>query len=173
MPFTGRARQVILGLKYRNRRQVARHLAGLLVNRLVDQRVHTRVDVVTWAPTTEAHRRGRGFDQGEIIARTVARQLGLPCRRLLERTGEAASQTGRSRADRLHGPAFRARPNDAGARVLLIDDVVTTGATLLAAEAALVESGSASVVRAAIAATPARRGATVTPIRSKVVSTAA
>ncbi len=176
MPFTGRARQVILGLKYRNRRQVARHLAGLLVNRLVAERLGDQIDVVTWAPTTEHRRRARGFDQGEVIARTVARQLGLPCRRLLDRSGDVAAQTGRSRADRLHGPAFRARPARPGrraSRVLVVDDVVTTGATLRAAESALVESGAAEVVLAAVAATPAGRAATVVPMRGPASSTAA
>ncbi len=173
LPFRGRARQIVLGLKYRNRRRVARHLAGLLVNRLLDERVHLAVDVVTWAPTTETRRRARGFDQGEVIARTVARQLGLPCRRLLERTGGAAPQTGRGRAERLHGPAFRARPVRSAPRVLVVDDVVTTGATLHAARSALVERGAAGVVLAAVAATPAGSGADVVALHRPTASTAA
>jgi competence protein ComFC len=165
VPFTGRARDVVLGLKYRNRRRVGRHLAGLLVNRLVSEGRHRQVDVVTWAPTSERRRRARGYDQAELIARTVARQLGLPCRRLLER--EAAGdrpQTGQARPDRLDGIGFRARPGLAGHRVLVVDDVVTTGATLREATAALREQGAAEVVAAAVAATPERRGATVLPI---------
>ena len=64
--FNGRARDVLLGLKYRNRRQVAGHLAGLLVNRLVGRGLSGRsFDVVTWAPTSTARRHDRGFDQAE------------------------------------------------------------------------------------------------------------
>ena len=113
LPFTGRVRDVILGFKYRNRRQLAGHLAGLLVNRLVAEGVRPGrdVDVVTWAPTSSARRRRRGFDQAELVARQVARQLGLPSRRLLERATGTGPQTGLGRDRRLAGPTFVARPD--------------------------------------------------------------
>lgn len=176
VPFTGRARHVVLGLKYRNRRRVARHLAGLLVNRLLAQHEHrqvdlTNIDVVTWAPTSSSRRARRGFDHGELIARTVAHQLGLPCRRLLERHGRSVAQTGRPRAERLHGPVFRARPGLEGRRVLVVDDVVTTGATLRSAADALTAAGAAGVSLAAVAATPAT--AAVVPIARRHTPTAA
>ena len=155
MPYTGRARAVILGLKYRNRRQVARHLAGLVVNRIVANGDHVGFDVVTWSPTSAARRRERGFDQGEIVARYVARQLGLPCRRLLERDVRSGpSQTGRSRSERLHGPAFSARPGLRGRHILVVDDVVTTGATLRASAEALTRGGAERVELYAVASTP-------------------
>jgi predicted amidophosphoribosyltransferase len=154
VPFSGRARDVVLGVKYRNRRAAARHLAGLLVNRIIEAGAHHDLDAVTWAPTSGRRRRQRGFDQGELIARTVARQLGVPSRRLLERHGRSVAQTGRSRQERLHGPAFTARPDVRRQRLLVIDDVVTTGATLRAARDALVSQGALGVILAAVAATP-------------------
>jgi ComF family protein len=154
VPFSGRVRDVLLGFKYRNRRAIAGHLAGLLVNRLAAS--GRRVDVVTWAPTSARRRRERGFDQAELVARHVARQLGVPCRRLLERDGAAAPQTGRTRAGRLHGPSFRAHPHIPAGRVLLLDDVVTTGATLRTAAEVLRRAGAGEVVPAAVAATPGR-----------------
>ena len=151
VPFRGRARDVLLGLKYGNRRAVSRHLAGLLVNRLLAGGVD--VDVVTWAPTSRARRRRRGFDQAEMVARTVARQLGVPCSRLLHRL-DGAHQTGLARADRLRGAVFQARLVAGRRRVLVVDDVVTTGATLRHAAAALADAGACAVTCAAVAATP-------------------
>ena len=162
LPFDGVARQVLHGLKYRNRRGVARQLAQLMVRRL---RVGT-VDVVTWAPTSGPRARARGYDQSELLARAVARELRVPCRRLLYRS-HGEPQTGHTRAERLHGVSFRARAisgfgrrtghatrTTQPLRVLLIDDVVTTGATLVAARSALQRAGVGSVVCAAAAATP-------------------
>ena len=156
LPFDGVARQVLHGLKFRNRRGVARQLAQLMVRRL---RVGP-VDVVTWAPTSGARARARGYDQSELLARAVSRELGVPCRRLLYRS-HGEQQTGHNRAERLHGVSFRSRAlRRAGhppLRVLLIDDVVTTGATLVAARAALHRAGVGSVVCLAAAATSAVR----------------
>jgi predicted amidophosphoribosyltransferase len=168
VPFTGRARNVVLGLKYRNRRQVARHLAGLVVNAIVGNGDHRGVDIVTWAPTSASRRRSRGFDQGELVARHVARQLGVPCRRLLVRSGPAVAQTGRSRVERLHGPEFVARPGLGGRRVIVVDDVVTTGATLRAAAAALRHAGVVEPRLYAVASTPA---GTATTVRRQRIAT--
>ncbi len=173
VPFTGRARDVVLSLKYRNRRQVARHLGGLVVNRLVETGRYQDVDIVTWAPTGARRRRQRGFDQAEEIAATVGRQLGLPVRRLLARTDSAEAQTGKGRLDRLGGPEFAARPGLNGRGVLVVDDVVTTGATLQAAREALVARGAGVVVLAAVASTPATVGASVRQFRHAAGATAA
>ncbi len=173
MPFAGRARDVVLSLKYRNRRQVARHLGSLLVNRLVESGDHVDLDVVTWAPTSVRRRRQRGFDQAEEIARTVGRQLGVPTRRLLTRPGSATAQTGKSRSERLDGPEFVARPGLQGRRVLVVDDVVTTGATLLGARDALEQQGAHEVILAAVASTPAAVGAKVLPFRHAARAVAA
>ena len=154
VPFAGRARDVLLGFKYANRRQLAHHFAGLLVNRLLASGVRPGdFDVVTWAPTSRQRRHRRGFDQAELVARRVAAQMGLPSRRLLERQGGTA-QTGLDRPTRLHGPVFRASPAVAGQRVLVIDDVITTGSTLRSASAALAAAGARTVQRAAVATTP-------------------
>jgi predicted amidophosphoribosyltransferase len=135
-------------LKYRNARAVLPALADAVAV-LVDP---ATVDVVTWAPTSAARRRGRGFDQARLLARAVARRLHRPCRSLLTRQPGPA-QTGRPRWERVAGPAFvvtRPPPR----RVLLVDDVVTTGATMLAAARALKEAGAVAVGGAAAARTP-------------------
>jgi predicted amidophosphoribosyltransferase len=150
LAFTGPGRRLILALKYGNAKPVVRSLAGAMARQA--RRHH--VDVVTWAPTTAVRRRRRGYDQAEVLARAVAWRLGVPCRRLLRRVDQdAPPQTGRSREERLAGPVFVVRRRVRG-EVLVVDDVVTTGATLRAAEAALHQAGARAVHCLAAAATP-------------------
>ena len=157
-PFTGRARRVVHGLKFRNRRAVTAHLGALLARRVLAAGLRPGIDItaVTWAPTSRARRRRRGFDQAEAVARAVARELGVPAVRLLERAPGVGPQTGADRAARRAGPAFVSR-RSRHRHLLLVDDVVTTGATLAAASGSLRTSGATRVVCAAVAATPAPR----------------
>lgn len=162
--FDGETHRLITGLKYRNDTRAVAQLADRMIRairaggagedpgRLASSRMP--FDVVTWAPTSSRRRRRRGYDQSELLARAIARRLGLPCRRLLSRD-RSSPQTGRSRRDRLeHGPTFTARPLRRPCRVLVIDDVVTTGSMLRAAGHALELAGAAKVVLFAAAATP-------------------
>jgi predicted amidophosphoribosyltransferase len=156
--YDGVLHHLVYALKFHNRRHVASLLADQFVGRL-----SLSADVVTWAPTG-AHRAGRrGFDQGELLARQVARRLGVPCRRLLYRD-HGPAQTGRSRQQRLDGVSFRGRASLAP-HVLVVDDVATTGATLQAAAAALRSAGIAEVTLAAVT-TPVHRRVTGPPVGS-------
>ena len=151
----GVGREFIHALKYRRERAIARWLGEsvALAHRTLIDPAPDHIDTVTWAPTTAAHRRARGFDQAEVVARAVARALRIRRVRLLDRVG-TTPQTGASRVDRLVGPDFAARPAAAGRHIVLVDDVLTTGATLRVATAALLEAGAAAVHVAACA----RRG---------------
>jgi len=145
---------MIVALKYHNARRLAPRLGSLLADRIAESSA-VAFDVVTWAPTSTAHRRRRGYDQAELIARVVARRLEIPAKQVLRRRG-STSQTGHSRRERLGGPVFRAHRSVRGARVLVIDDVTTTGATLRSARRALRSEGAVLVDCWAVAATPAR-----------------
>ena len=158
----GDIQEVIRGLKYRNQRWVVAELADQLVQSVLADPTAPDFDVVTWAPTSDRRQRQRGYDQSELLARAVASRLGLKCRRLLYRD-RSAPQTGRNREERLNGPMFRARPMRRPSRVLVIDDVVTTGSTLRAAGHALDLAGATEVCLLAVAATPRER-----PISSRV-----
>ena len=152
LAYDGPARDVVARLKYRNHRSALVGLAAAMA-----ASVTTPPDVVTWAPTTTRRRRDRGFDHAELLARAVARHLSRPCRPLLDRR-PGPPQTGRPLAERLAGPHLAPRRAVAG-RVLVVDDVVTSGATATAAALALRAAGAGAVDVVAAARTPPPRRA--------------
>ena len=153
-------RQAILGFKYRNQRSSLRFLGDAVVRRvLVEQsRSLKKIDIVTWAPTTQSRVTERGYDHAELIARYIAKKLRVRCLKLLTRTSDQP-QTGKSRESRLIGPIFWARKLNAE-HVLVFDDVVTTGATLNSASLALYQAGAGLVSCVAIASTVLWRSST-------------
>lgn len=151
--YAGALRELIVAMKYASARWVAPMLGELWVER----HAHVcDVQAVTWVPTTRTRMRERGYDQSELIARRIARRLGVPCARLLRRIDDTA-QTGRTASERRDGAQFMAR-RSRYTRVLLVDDVVTTGATLEHGLDALRSVGVRMVTCAAIAATKAPEG---------------
>jgi predicted amidophosphoribosyltransferase len=147
LAYEGTTRQVVAALKYTNHRDAVGLLGAAMA-----QLVTAPVDVVTWAPTSAARRRQRGYDQARALAVAVARDLRVRCAGSLVRTAGGA-QTGLDRAHRLDGPRYEcARPP--GRRVLLVDDVRTTGATLSAAGDALLDAGVGQVHGLTLAVRP-------------------
>ena len=144
---------LVAALKFGGARGALPWVVAELAARL--DRQPLRFDVVTWVPTTPAHRRRRGGDQAEVIARSLARRLRLPARSLLRRLSGPA-QAGRSAAARRVGPPLelRALPPP---RILVVDDVITTGGSVAAAARVLRSAGAATVAAAAVARTPPGR----------------
>lgn len=138
---------VIGALKYANSHRLVRRLGPRLA-----AAAPRGLDVVTWAPATAANRRRRGYDQGELLAREVARRLGKPARRLLARRADIP-QAARGRAGRAAGPRIRLRRAVSGG-VLVVDDVLTTGATLATAAGLLRRAGASGVDVLTLAWTP-------------------
>lgn len=150
--YDGTGADAVRALKYRDGRRLVGPLADRLVAALPGELAEP--SLVTWVPTAPGRRRRRGFDQSELLARAVARRLGVPCRGLLRRR-PGGPQSGRGRAGRLATAGFDARgraPAGRAGAVLVVDDVCTTGATLAAACAAL--GGPASTVAACVARVP-------------------
>jgi len=143
-----RARALIVALKYRRQRRLARWLAENSV-----QLVPRAADAITWVPATPDRRRRRGFDQAQELARELSSMSGVPLLATLGRSAGDARQTGQSRTGRLRGPSLMATMSPPPF-VVLVDDVMTTGASLRSGATALRAAGSTRLVAVAIAATP-------------------
>jgi predicted amidophosphoribosyltransferase len=166
--YSGEVRARLLASKYRRGRLVLEELATGLALALRDGIAVGALeapDVVTFVAAVPSRVRRRGYDTAEIVARRVARTLGVPCRRTLRRMDRAV-QTGGSRTVRLVGPVFASRA-PLGAHVLLIDDVVTTGATLRNASRALRASGAVRVTTAAVASSFRWRSSTASCVPAR------
>lgn len=158
-PHTGVARELVHALKFKGVLAAARPL-GHLVAAAARQLALPGEVLVCPVPLHWTKRRQRGFNQAAEIARVAARELGLPyAPRLLKRVrGGVGSvhRSARGRAREVSG-AFRADPAVRGRGVLLVDDVMTTGATLGACARALARRGADAVWAATATRSPSRR----------------
>jgi ComF family protein len=164
--YKGSLRKVILQLKYYRQEYLGRRLGGLLARPWAALRL-TDSALLTAVPLHPSRRRQRGFDQAELLARGLLRRLreekfAPPARFLagvLRRTRATVPQVGLSvsaRHDNVRGVFSLSRPAEVcGRTVVVIDDVMTTGATLVACAAALKQAGAARVFALSLArATP-------------------
>ncbi len=152
--FGGVLRRAIHEFKYRNLRDAAAPLAAMLADYLVLNPLPA--DVLVPVPLHRRRLRERGYNQAGLLARQLGRLAGLPVAGdCLVRRGDTPPQARAEgiEARRQHvAGAFAADGRLAGRRVLLIDDVTTSGATLNAAAAALKDAGVATVWGLALAA---------------------
>ncbi|MGA2590535.1 MAG: ComF family protein [Bryobacteraceae bacterium] len=148
--YEGTLRKLIPLFKDHGMRRLARPLSDLLAAALPRDR---QFDAVTPVPLHWRRRWQRGFNQSELLARAIARRRGIPLIRALRRGAATQAQAGLSNAQRRENvaAAFRSRRRVAGLRILLIDDVMTTGATAGACARALKKAGAKSVSLAALA----------------------
>jgi ComF family protein len=150
--YEGPARDAIHRLKFTGWRDVAAALAAAVA--ACDGQAPA--DVITWVPLSRRRLAERGYDQARALAVALAHETGTPVVRLLRRTVATGPQARRRGADRRE--AMRGAFTASGAvppRVLLVDDVLTTGATAAACAEALRASG-AHEVHVAVAARAVR-----------------
>ncbi|MFL5277748.1 MAG: ComF family protein [Myxococcales bacterium] len=147
----GALAEAIWRFKYDGCEELARPLSLLF-----DGCEAPRSQVIAPVPLHPSRLRERGFDQAALLARAAARRFALPCAHLLVRTRPTKAQVGldRTRREANVRGAFRARRAVPGARVCLVDDVLTTGATAAEAARALLAAGAAHVEVRTLARAP-------------------
>jgi len=150
--YEGPLRALIHLFKYSGMKPLARHLGDYLC-RAVE--ADESFDLLVPVPLHWRKRWRRGFNQSELLARAVARRRGTPVLHALRRKKLTASQAGLASASRRRNVAgaflLRSGADIKGKRILLIDDVMTTGATANACAHALKRGGAKSVSLATLA----------------------
>lgn len=159
MPYDEDSGLLVKKLKYGNRRDLAETMTRLFFRYA---ETDDAFDMVTAVPLHREKQRQRGFNQSREIALRIAGEMGLPYEETLIRTVNTVSQTRLSYTERLRnmkgafslGKGVSVR----GKRILLVDDVVTTGATMKECAAVLRSAGAERVGMASFAAAKTRAG---------------
>jgi len=154
-PYGGLVRDALHALKYRGEQRLAAPLGAAAAARWREAAIGG--DLIAHVPVHPDRRAARGYDQAELLARAAAAALGRPAVPALRRDRATAPQyeLGRDRRAANVAAAFTVDParraDVAGRWLVLVDDVVTTGATLVACAEALLDAGAAAVSAVTIA----------------------
>ncbi len=150
--YEGALKDMIHAFKYKNNRTLSSLFTALITDFINDNReIIDTISVVTYVPLHTRRRQERGFNQSEALASGIARAFGIPMHSCLRKASHTKNQSELSRDERLVNVsgAFTAGGPGAhavkGRYVLLVDDVMTTGATLNECSRALIEAGAVEV----------------------------
>lgn len=154
--YNGKVRHSILLYKFYNRRSYGTVYGRLLAMQLMNKRF-CDYDILTWVPVSPIRKWRRGYDQVELIALAVGKELGTPPVSVLKKIRHTKPQS------RLSDPSHRKAnimgaysvPDPAlvaGKRILLLDDIITTGSTISECARTLLTAGAKEVYCAAVAA---------------------
>ena len=157
--YKGRVRDAMHRFKFGGAQHMAEWFAAQTVPLLAAHLEDWRPDLVTFMPIGPLHYRKRGYNQAELLAKPIAAALSLPCAPTLRKRLFSQTQSEqKDRAARLKNAERSVLPRSGvdltGKSVVLVDDIVTTGATAAAAVKALHEMGAARVYVLAPTKTP-------------------
>jgi ComF family protein len=152
----GIAQNLLHHIKYKGDQELGKHLGRMFIQHLRKESAYNNVDVVVPVPLHNSKLRARGYNQSEVLANGMADILGVATDSSSTiRTKKSDTQTRKNRADRwqnVSGIFEITNDNFQGKHVLLVDDVITTGATLEACGEVILASGAASLSVGALAA---------------------
>ncbi len=153
--YEGPARESILRFKFGRKRHYAKCYGRLLAMKILENHPEG-FDLLTWVPTAPLRKLTRGYDHAELIAQAVAEELGISPVRLLKKTRNnrpqsSISGTAQRRANVLGVYRVCSDAELEGKKILLIDDIITTGATAGEAARVLLTAGGEQVHGAAMA----------------------
>lgn len=155
--YEGKVRASLLRFKFSNRRSYAQTYGRLLAMKLLSEQIS--FDVLTWIPISRLRRWRRGYDQVALIAQALGHELGVVPFPTLRKHRNTPPQSGfkyaaQRRANVLGAYTAVDSVRFASKRVLLLDDILTTGATASECARVLLTAGAKEVICAAVAAAP-------------------
>lgn len=161
LSYEGKVRKTLHRFKFSGKQSYAAPLARVLAF-TVGQADGFACDLAVPVPTNRANLRRRGYNHAALLAQALAQQLDMPYLDALEKQRETDPMFGlkaaQRRANVLGAIKLKCTPEQVvGRRVLMVDDVITTGSTLSECARILKESGAAAVLCATVAAAPMRR----------------
>ncbi len=146
---------VVHQFKYCGNVKIGRHFSKMLADRIVESDTFLETHFIVPVPLHWFKKFKRGFNQSEIIAETFGKRMGIPVNKTLKRIKYTSTQTSKGKEDRAKGVmgVFKvvSGAQIKGKRVLLVDDVITTGATIIECANELLKAGALEVNIAALA----------------------
>lgn len=146
--YNGEIKELIIRLKYKND-FVCGEVLGEYMNIYIRER-NIKFDIITFIPMTHKAKRKRGYNQSEFLARYIAQRNNVPCKLCLEKVEQSEDQIGLNTAMRWENlkDCFNIKEgiDIKNKRVLLIDDVITTGATLFYCSEQLEKAGAKDII---------------------------
>ena len=151
--YEGPARNMVRALKYKSRTYAARSMAYLMLRELSKRGI--RSDIIVPVPAHTEKEKKRGYNQAELIARELSGIIGVPMRKVLVKNRNTPSQVSLSERERWKNVrgAYALEGNVSGLSILLVDDVITTGATMYFSSCQLKKGGARNVISFAFAIT--------------------
>ena len=157
--YKSNVRKSIRKFKFYNGRSYARFYASAIAIKLKDEPFERDIDVLTWVPISRKRWFSRGYDQSELLAKALGKELGIKPIRTLKKIRDTEPQSGIREHAKRRANVFNAyqvvnADRIRNKRVLLVDDVITTGATISECAKTIMVSGAECIYAVAIAATP-------------------
>lgn len=152
--YEDQVRDSLLRFKFQGMEQYA-PVYGKLLAAACAQLPLDAIDAVTWVPVSRRRRRRRGYDQAQLLAKSLAGELNKPLRSTLTKIRDNRAQSSIESAEARRANVlgvYAGKPEAAGETLLLVDDIVTTGATSSEAARTLLTAGASAVYLAAMAA---------------------
>ncbi len=153
--YEDQVRESLIRYKFGNVRSYASAYGRFAAMRIMEDL--GPADIITWVPVSARRKWQRGYDQVELIAKVVGLELGIPCEPLLKKVRHNRPQSSLEKAEQrranvlgVYQPLQIERIR--GRRILLIDDILTTGATASECARVLLTAGAKEIIFAAVAA---------------------